>query len=140
MDGPILVVEDSLPIRRLIEICLRRVGPAVVTAADGSSALAVAHADPPSLVVLDLGLPAVEGRELLAGLRAHPVLDSAPVLLLTAHSGEPSQFEPWIEGVDAHMTKPFDPADLVATARRLLRSRRRSRPPVPVGASDTARE
>lgn len=137
MADHILVVEDSTPIRRLVEICLRGLGPSIVTVADGYSALASARSDPPTLVVLDIGLPGIDGWEVLAALRAHPNLTRVPVLVLTAHADERRRFDTGIDEADAFMIKPFEPSALVSMAGRLLRARSRSRRR-PVAASQSA--
>ncbi|MCB2223232.1 MAG: response regulator [Actinobacteria bacterium] len=120
MGDHILVIEDSAPIRRLVEICLRDVGPAIITAADGPAGLQSATANPPALIVLDIGLPGMHGWDVLAEVRAHPVGRGIPVLILTAHANEEDRFRSGADGADAFMTKPFDPADLVRLATSLL--------------------
>lgn len=130
MGDHILVIEDSAPIRRLVEICLRDVGPTIVTAADGPSGLDAVLADPPALIVLDIGLPGMHGWDVLAAVRSAEVGSGIPVLILTAHANEEDRFRSGTDGADAFMTKPFDPADLVSLAGSLLRSGRRA-PAVP---------
>jgi DNA-binding response OmpR family regulator len=120
MGDHILVIEDSAPIRRLVEICLRDVGPAIITAADGPAGLQSATTNPPALIVLDIGLPGMHGWDVLAEVRAHPAGRDIPVLILTAHANEEDRFRSGADGADAFMTKPFDPADLVALATSLL--------------------
>jgi DNA-binding response OmpR family regulator len=120
MGDHILVIEDSAPIRRLVEICLRDIGPAVMTAADGPEGLRAALDDTPSLIVLDIGLPGMDGWEVLGRLRSDPSGTRVPVLILTAHANEEDRFRTGVDGADAFMTKPFDPGDLVAAAGRLL--------------------
>lgn len=120
MGDHILVIEDSAPIRRLVEICLRDVGPTIVTAADGPSGLQAAVSNPPALIVLDIGLPGMHGWDVLAEVRSQPVGARIPVLILTAHANEEDRFRSGADGADAFMTKPFDPTDLVALATSLL--------------------
>lgn len=140
MAKTILIVEDSVPIRRLVEICLRGLGSRIVTAADGTSALVSALADPPELIVLDIGLPGSDGWEVLAEIRNHPVLRSVRVLVLTAHSDEEGRFRSGGADADAFMSKPFAPAELVRTAARLLEVGPRRATPSPVGAPAITRE
>ena len=130
MGEHILVIEDSAPIRRLVEICLRDVGPTIITAADGPSGLQSAVANPPALIVLDIGLPGMHGWDVLAAVRAQPAGAPIPVLILTAHANEEDRFRAGTDGADAFMTKPFDPADLVALATSLLANGART-PAVP---------
>lgn len=122
MGDHILVIEDSAPIRRLVEICLRDVGPTIITAADGPSGLQSAVSNPPALIVLDIGLPGMHGWDVLAAVRSQPVGARIPVLILTAHANEEDRFRAGTDGADAFMTKPFDPSDLVALASSLLAS------------------
>jgi len=126
MGEHILVIEDSAPIRRLVEICLRDVGPTIITAADGPAGLQSAVANPPALIVLDIGLPGMHGWDVLAAVRSHPGGDRIPVLILTAHANEEDRFRAGTDGADAFMTKPFDPADLVALTNSLLNAGARS--------------
>ncbi|MBU1866300.1 MAG: response regulator [Actinobacteria bacterium] len=120
MGDHILVIEDSAPIRRLVEICLRDLGPTIITAADGPSGLQSAVSNPPALIVLDIGLPGMHGWDVLAAVRSQPGGARIPVLILTAHANEEDRFRAGTDGADAFMTKPFDPSDLVALASSLL--------------------
>ena len=122
MGDHILVIEDSAPIRRLVEICLRDIGPSIVTAADGPSGLQAVMNNPPALIVLDIGLPGMHGWDVLAGIRSNPDGYRIPVVILTAHANEEDRFRSGADGADAFMTKPFDPADLVSMASSLLKS------------------
>lgn len=131
MGDHILVIEDSAPIRRLVEICLRDIGPSIVTAADGPSGLQAVISNPPALIVLDIGLPGMHGWDVLAGIRSNPDGYRIPVVILTAHANEEDRFRSGADGADAFMTKPFDPADLVSLASSLLESGLRSAEPSP---------
>ncbi len=131
MGDHILVIEDSAPIRRLVEICLRDIGPSIVTAADGPSGLQAVISNPPALIVLDIGLPGMHGWDVLAGIRSNPDGYRIPVVILTAHANEEDRFRSGADGADAFMTKPFDPADLVSLASSLLKSGLRSAEPSP---------
>ncbi len=141
MGDHILVIEDSAPIRRLVEICLREVGPAIITAADGPSGLQSARTDPPALVVLDIGLPGMHGWDVLAEIRMQPDGARIPVLILTAHANEEDRFRSGDDGADAFMTKPFDPTDLVSLASSLLTDGpRRGDRPIPAPDRPATRE
>lgn len=131
MSGHILVIEDSAPIRRLVEICLRDIGPSIVTAADGPSGLQAVVSNPPALIVLDIGLPGMHGWDVLAGIRSDPGAYRIPVVILTAHANEEDRFRSGTDGADAFMTKPFDPADLISLASSLLKSGLRRTEPSP---------
>ena len=88
MGDHILVIEDSAPIRRLVEICLRDIGPSIVTAADGPSGLQAVMSNPPALIVLDIGLPGMHGWDVLAEIRNNPDGYLIPVVILTAGNTE----------------------------------------------------
>ena len=82
----VLVIEDSLVIQRLIEVCLRPAGFQVELRADGPSGLEAARGWKPDVVVLDVGLPVMDGWEVLSHLREDPGMDGVKVLVLTAHA------------------------------------------------------
>lgn len=115
-----LVVEDSPGIRRLIEVCLRPIGVELAAAEDGPSGLEAARADLPDLLVLDIGLPEMDGWEVLRHLRADGPTANLPVLVLTAHAEEESRRRATEGGADGFVTKPFQPGDFRAEVERLL--------------------
>ena len=88
MSKRVLVVEDSQVIQRLIEVCLRPAGFEVITRADGPSGLEAALEDPPDLMILDVGLPKMDGWEVLSRLRADLRTRTLTVHVLTAHPQE----------------------------------------------------
>jgi CheY-like chemotaxis protein len=116
----VLVVEDSDSVRRLIEVCLRVLDVTVTSAEDGPLGIAAIHKDQPDVVVLDIGLPGLDGWEVLRQLRADPSTESLKVLVLTAHA-QPEMADRAVQGgADAFMTKPFRPADLREQVEKLL--------------------
>jgi len=115
----VLVVEDSQVIQRLIEVCLRPVGFDVDCRSDGPSGLEAAIEDPPDLLVLDVGLPGMDGWELLSRLRAAERTKDIVVLVLTAHAQEETRVKAETSGADALLTKPFRPNELRAAATEL---------------------
>ena len=115
----VLVVEDSQVIQRLIEVCLRPAGFAVETRDDGPSGLEAALADPPDLLILDVGLPGLDGWQVLARLRADHRTRELTVLVLTAHAQESTREKADAGGADAFLTKPFRPTDLRSIAVQL---------------------
>jgi CheY-like chemotaxis protein len=129
--GHILVVEDSQLVQRLLAVCLRELGRPVRAALDALTALEDMAADPPALVVLDIGLPGMDGWELLRRMRLDPQCSHLPVLVLTAHAQEEYRLEADRRGADAFMTKPFEPDDLRAAVGRLLGSRTEAEPACP---------
>jgi len=118
----ILVVEDSPLIQRLVAVCLRSLGRPIVEAADGPSAVEAILADPPDLVILDIGLPGYDGWQVLDRIRSEPEVSATPVLVLTAHAQEEFRIQASKSGADAFMTKPFEPNDLRRTIEGLLAS------------------
>src|ERR1019366_4517397 len=90
----------------------------VTTAADGEQALAAARSHPPDFIVLDLGLPGIDGLEVCRQLRTFP---DAYVVMLTARSQEIDPLMGLSVGTDDYMTKPFSPRELTARIRGLLR-------------------
>jgi len=114
----ILVVDDEPKIVRLARDYLEKHGYRVVTAADGQSALTTARQEKPDLIILDLMLPNIDGREVCRILRR----DSAvPIIMLTALSEEIDQVTGLEIGADDYITKPFSPRAMVARVRSLLR-------------------
>lgn len=116
----VLVVEDSPGIQRLIEVCLRPLGVEMSTADDGPAGLEAARRIRPDLLVLDIGLPQMDGWEVLRNLRADDDTAALPVLVLTAHAEEESRRRATDGGADGFVTKPFQPDDFRTEVRRLL--------------------
>lgn len=116
----ILVVEDSAVIQRLIGVCLRPTGVAIDTCDEGPAGLAAALADPPDLLILDVGLPLMDGWEVLERIRSDARTRELPVLVLTAHAQEETRQRADRDGADAFLTKPFRPDDLRSVALELL--------------------
>lgn len=115
----ILVVDDEPQIRRFLDISLRAQGYRVELAENGAGGLAALAANGADLVVLDLGLPDVEGHEVLAQLRQW---SQAPVLVLTVRSGEAEKVAALDAGANDYVTKPFGIQELMARVRALLRA------------------
>jgi len=116
----VLVVEDSAVIQRLIAVCLRPAGVEVDTRADGPSGLDAALTTAPDLVILDVGLPRMDGWEVLERIRSDARTRSMKVLVLTAHAQEETRERADRGGADAFLTKPFRPDDLRGVALGLL--------------------
>ena len=114
----ILVVDDEPKIVRLARDYLEKNGFRVVTASDGQSALTTARREKPDLVILDLLLPNIDGREVCRILRRESDL---PIIMLTALSEEIDQVTGLEIGADDYITKPFSPRAMVARVRALLR-------------------
>lgn len=114
----VLIVEDELKITRLVRDYLEQAGFAVFEAADGQAALAVARAERPDMIVLDLGLPGMDGLDVTRRLRE---TSSVPIIMLTARVEETDRIVGLELGADDYITKPFSPKELVARIRAVLR-------------------
>ena len=118
MSSLILVVDDEPKIVRLARDYFEKNGFRVITATDGLSALAITRQEKPDLIVLDLLLPGMDGREVCRTLRAE---SNVPIIMLTALSDETDQVGGLELGADDYIIKPFSPRALVARVRALLR-------------------
>lgn len=116
----VLVVEDSAVIQRLITVCLRPAGVEVETRDDGPTGLEAAIELLPDLIILDVGLPRMDGWEVLERIRSDERTKSIKVLVLTAHAQEETRERADRGGADAFLTKPFRPDDLRGVALELL--------------------
>ena len=114
----VLVVEDEPGLRKALGINLRARDYEVTLAADGRSALTAASSEPPDVVVLDLGLPDMDGVEVIEGLRGW---SKAPIIVLSARTGEPDKVVALDAGADDYVTKPFGMDELLARIRAALR-------------------
>jgi two-component system, OmpR family, alkaline phosphatase synthesis response regulator PhoP len=114
----ILVVDDEPKILDVVRDYLSEAGFAVTTAPDGPTALASARAQPPDLVVLDLGLPGLDGLDVARQLRQGSPL---PIIMLTARGDETDRVLGLELGADDYLVKPFSPRELVARVRAVLR-------------------
>jgi DNA-binding response OmpR family regulator len=113
-----LVVDDAAEFRELVVGLLRREGFVVDSAADGDRALELAQASEPDVVVLDIGLPGIDGVEVCRRLRT---FSDAYVVMLTAREDEVDKLIGLSVGADDYVTKPFSPRELVARIRAMLR-------------------
>lgn len=116
----VLVIDDEPQIRRFLDISLRAQGYRVALAADGREGLSLLAAHGADLVVLDLGLPDLDGHEVLAQLRAW---SQVPVLVLTVRADEAGKVGALDAGANDYVTKPFGIEELMARVRALLRMR-----------------
>jgi DNA-binding response OmpR family regulator len=117
----ILMIEDDEHIAYILRFLLERQGFAVEHAADGRQALHRFSKAPPDLVLLDIMLPYHDGLELLGMLRGEPAWRDVPVLMLTAKAREADIVHALELGADDYVTKPFQPEEVLARVRRMLR-------------------
>jgi two-component system, OmpR family, KDP operon response regulator KdpE len=114
----VLVVDDDRQLLRALQITLTARGYAVVPASTGADALAAASARPPDVVILDLGLPDLDGVAVVEGLRGW---SSAPIIVLSARHEERAKVRALDAGADDYVTKPFGMAELLARVRAAAR-------------------
>jgi DNA-binding response OmpR family regulator len=126
----VLVVDDDPTVSDVVRRYLERDGFVVESTADGAATLAAAAARPPDLVVLDLGLPGLDGLEVCRQLRSHgPV----PIVMLTARGSETDRILGLELGADDYVTKPFSPRELVLRVQSVLRRAASPAVQVPAG-------
>lgn len=125
MNQTVLVVEDDPKIVNLLGLYLKREGFNVASAADGREALHAAARVHPSLIILDLMLPHIDGIEVCRQLRA---TSDVPILMLTARVDEVDKLLGLSLGADDYVTKPFSPREVVARVKTILRRTTRERP------------
>ncbi len=114
----ILVVDDEPKIIQLTQDYLENAGFSVISAGDGERSLAVIQAEKPDLVVLDLGLPGMDGLDVCRSIRK---TSNLPIIMLTARDEETDKLIGLELGADDYITKPFSPKELVARVRSVLR-------------------
>ena len=117
--GRVLVVDDDDVIRQLITVNLELEGFEVATAVDGQDCLDKVVDFDPAVITLDIMMPRLDGWEAASRLRADPRTAGVKVVLLSARAQEADLQRGDRIGVDAYLTKPFDPDELIATVRRL---------------------
>lgn len=118
MSEEILVIEDDDTIRRFLALSLQSSGYRVTQAKSGTVALSLFEANAPSLVLLDLGLPDIDGMEVLERLRES---GSTPVIVVTARNADDQKVRALDAGADDYVVKPFSTAELLARIRAALR-------------------
>lgn len=117
----ILVVDDDQDIVRLVRAYLEKSGFQVLTANDGETAIHILRRDRPALVVLDLMLPDRDGWDITRLVRSDPSLSEIPIIMLTARIDDTDKIIGLELGADDYVTKPFNPREVVARVRTVLR-------------------
>ena len=115
----VLVIDDEPPIRKLLRVGLSAHGYEILEAANGKMALAALSQQAPDLVILDLGLPDMQGHELLRTMRVRN--DSVPIVVLSSRDDESGKVQALDSGADDYVTKPFGMDELLARMRAALR-------------------
>jgi two-component system, OmpR family, phosphate regulon response regulator PhoB len=116
----ILVIDDEPDVLLLCRVNLQHAGHRVLEASDGEQGLALATADVPDAIVLDLMLPLMDGYGVLSHLLADERTRDIPVLVLTAKAQREDRVRCWEQGASEYMTKPFSPAALSAALTQLI--------------------
>jgi two-component system KDP operon response regulator KdpE len=117
----ILVIEDETPIRRFLRIAIESAGFTMLEAERGRAGVERAATEAPDLVVLDLGLPDMDGKAVIAAIREW---SSVPILVLSVRDAETEKIAALDAGADDYVTKPFATGELLARLRALLRARK----------------
>src|SRR5262245_50769482 len=135
----VLLVDDHEMNRELLRRRLQRAGYEVVSAGDGRQALSLAKQGRPDLVLMDLGLPDLDGWEVTRRLKADPVTRPVPVIALTAHTAPESRERAMQAGCDDFDTKPYDMPRLLGKIDALLKKRAAAATPPPAGKAPAPR-
>jgi len=120
-ETPILVIEDEPPIRKLLRTSLTAQGYRIIEAENGKEGLASLRRDRPDLIILDLGLPDLNGSDVIQQIRSSG--SKIPIVILSSRGDEKGKVEALDLGADDYVTKPFGMAELVARIRAALRHR-----------------
>lgn len=116
----VLIIEDEKDIVDLIEYHLKQADFSVMAASDGPSGLESAKKARPSLIILDLMLPGMDGKDVCRALKSNPLTQSIPILMLTAKAEEIDRVIGFELGADDYVTKPFSPRELVLRVKAIL--------------------
>ncbi len=117
----ILAVDDSASMRQMVVFTLKGAGYTVVDAVDGVDALSKAKSNKVDLVITDVNMPNMDGISLIRELRALPNFRFTPMLMLTTESGSDKKAEGKAAGATGWIVKPFNPDQLLATIKKVLR-------------------
>lgn len=126
MSGRVLVVDDSAVIRDLITVNLELEGLEVVGCGDGEDALGLVREVRPDVITMDVVMPRLNGLDAAELLRSDPETAHIPIVVVTARAGQADLDRAREIGVEGYLTKPFEPAELVALVGRLAREGRRA--------------
>jgi two-component system, OmpR family, response regulator MtrA len=116
----ILVADDDVDIRELVEFKLSTLGHDIVAVSDGAAAIDACQQQRPDLAVLDVMMPGMSGLDAVRVIRSDPSLSDLPVILLTARAQESDVESGFDSGADDYITKPFSPRELATRVQALL--------------------
>jgi CheY-like chemotaxis protein len=119
----ILVVDDDASVRMVLQLAFERTPYEVGMAEDGEGALALARASRPDLMLLDIGMPGLDGLDVCRQLKADPATQGIKIVLLTARVQERDREIGLAAGADGYMTKPFSPRAVIAYVGEMLGGR-----------------
>jgi DNA-binding response OmpR family regulator len=117
----VLIAEDEASLRLLFGATLKRTGVRVTEACDGAQVLAMVESDRPDLILLDVGLPKIDGHTICRAVKSAPETADVVVVLVTARAQPSDRAEGLAYGADEYLTKPFSPARLIEVVQRCLR-------------------
>ncbi|MEK6531610.1 MAG: response regulator transcription factor [Deltaproteobacteria bacterium] len=123
MEKKILTVDDEKDILNVLEYNLGKAGFKVISADDGTKALAIAKKEIPDLIILDIMLPGMEGTEVLKAIKKDKLTEKIPVIMLTARGEEIDRVLGFELGADDYVVKPFSPKELSLRVNALLKTR-----------------
>jgi DNA-binding response OmpR family regulator len=135
----VMVIDDSLVIRKIVETCLHRAGYQVKSFPDGVEALCwlnTSEARIPDLVVVDLGLPKLDGYQIIQLIKARPALERTKLVILSQRDGILDRLKGRLVGAHAYLTKPCKTQEILALVQSLLEGRV-AEPLVPLAAGTT---
>ena len=116
----VLVVEDQEDNRRILSVYLEYVGFRVVSAVNGAEGVSAARSERPSVIVMDISMPVLDGYQALRVLRDDPELADTPVIALTAHALSTDREAVLAAGFDSYLAKPIEPRLVAAEVKRIL--------------------
>ena len=117
----VMIIEDESDIAGLLAHCFACEGFQVITAGDGRTGLELVHLHHPDLVILDLLLPTLSGWDVFRSLKASPVIEKTPVIILSANSDVTDRINLLEAGVDDYIVKPCSVREVIARSRAVLR-------------------
>jgi two-component system, cell cycle response regulator DivK len=120
MGKRVLVIEDQEDNRRIVRDLLASAGYETVEAATGEEGVALAEADPPDLILMDIDLPGMNGYEATRRLKSNPAMRRIPIVAVTSYALSGDDKKAFDAGCDAYVTKPFSPRALLAKIREYL--------------------